>query len=154
MTFNLIFSALLIAALFLSVQISIADFRRRIIPDVYLFPLMLIGLLVISFFPWISTISDSVITAAVGYGIGISVGFIFEKLSHKKNQSSPIGLGDIKLIATGGIWLGSTGLAIAIVISCLLGIIWGLKHKQKYIPFAPFFLTGGILALIGLWFLI
>jgi prepilin signal peptidase PulO-like enzyme (type II secretory pathway) len=63
-------------------------------------------------------------------------------------------MGDVKLLAAGGIWLGTAGLALAIVISCAAGAIWGLAKKQKYIPFAPFFIGGAIMALLAAGFLI
>lgn len=154
MFYHLIFAILLLGSIYCAYKISVADFRRRIIPDVYLFPFLIMGLLIVTFFPWISSVSDSAIAAAFGYSIGTIIGFIFEKTKKQKNEFSPIGMGDVKLLAAGGIWLGMTGLAIAIVISCIIGIIWGLRKKQKYIPFAPFFFIGGILSLISLWFLI
>ncbi|HNY25334.1 MAG TPA: A24 family peptidase [Alphaproteobacteria bacterium] len=154
MFYYLIFAILLLAAAWCAFQMSVSDFRRRIIPDAYLFPFMILGLLVVTFFPWVSSTSDSVIGAAFGYAMGSVVGFIFEKVKKKKGEFSPIGMGDVKLLAAGGIWLGLTGLAMAIIISCIFGGIWGMRKKEKYIPFAPFFFMGGILSLISLWFLV
>ncbi|MBN1324739.1 MAG: prepilin peptidase [Alphaproteobacteria bacterium] len=154
MFYHLILGILLLAGAYCAFQMSVADLRRRIIPDVYLFPFVILGLLVVTFFPWISSPSDSVIAAAFGYALGTIVGFVFEKFKKQKGEFSPIGMGDVKLLAAGGIWLGMTGLATAIAISCIIGGIWGLHKKQKYIPFAPFFFVGGILTLIALRFLI
>lgn len=145
---------LLSAAGFCAYKMSVADLRRRIIPDVYLFPFMLIGLIVVAFFPWFTTPGDSAIAATFGYGLGTIIGHTFEKIKKQPGDYSPIGLGDVKLLGAGGIWLGLTGLAIAIVVSCILGGIWGLVKKQKYIPFAPFFLVGAIIALFIMFFLI
>jgi prepilin signal peptidase PulO-like enzyme (type II secretory pathway) len=144
-----------------------ADLRRRIIPDVYLFPFMLIGMVVVCYFPWVSTPGESAAAAAFGYALSFTVGQIFKKSAEHRSKSAkksdyrlpitdyhPIGLGDVKLLAAGGIWLGTSGLAAAIVISCIVGGIWGLRKKQKYIPYAPFFFIGAIIALIGLWILI
>lgn len=154
--YNIFFFVLLVLSLWFAWKISIADWRRRIIPDVYLFPLLLVGLINITFFPWPVTIAESVIAATAGYILTLLIGFIFEKLrkNNKKDTTSPIGLGDIKLIAVGGIWLGTVGLASALIVACVLGIIWGKRKKQKFIPFAPFFIIGGILSLITMMFLI
>ena len=157
MIFNLFWALLFIGAAWCSWRISAADFRRRIIPDVYLVPLFLIGLLVTAFFPhWICGLHDSVIGATLGYALGSIIGYIFDRIGRKKDPKSdtPIGMGDIKLLATGGLWLGTNGLAIALVLACIFGGIWGKRKKQKFIPFAPFFIAGAILALIAMAFLV
>lgn len=147
MIYYLFFSLVLIGAIFCAVRMATADFKRRIIPDVYLFPFLFAGLLTSVFFPWPITISDAVIGGAMGYCLGLIVGFVFEKI--KPNQKyPPIGMGDIKLLGAGGIWFGTLGLSIAMIISCILAYIWNWKRHDKYIPFAPFFLIGGFLSLI------
>lgn len=153
MIYDIFFIVLLATAIICSWQISVADWRRRIIPDAYLFPLLLIGLVITNFFPWPITPGAGAIAGAFGYLLALVVGMVFEHISSKKSIA-PIGLGDVKLLGTGGIWLGPTGLASALIIACVAGIIWGLRRKQKYIPFAPFFICGGILSLITMLFLI
>ena len=153
MIYNIFFSLVLIGAIFCAFRMATADFRRRIIPDVYLFPFMFAGLLTVTFFPWPVTIGDSVVGGAMGYCLGLIIGFIFERI--KKDQKyPPIGMGDIKLLGAGGIWLGTMGLSIAMIISCVLAFLWNWRKKEKYIPFAPFFLIGGFLSLIIIQFLI
>lgn len=156
MIFNIFFILLLIGAIACSVLISIADFRRRIIPDAYLFPLMLIGLLLIVFFGFPIGIRDGVIGATFGYVMSAVIGFAFDYFIRRRTPDAipPIGMGDIKLICVGGLWLGTTGLSFALIIACLTGAIWARVKNQKFIPFAPFFLTGGILSLIANLFLI
>lgn len=146
------FIILLALAAFLSVKISIADFHRRIIPDAYLFPLMLIGLILISFYSFPINIQTATIGATFGYIMAVITGLAFEKI--KNSDQSPIGMGDIKLMGVGGLWLGTNGLAIALIIACIMGIIWSRQNKQKFIPFAPFFLFGGFLSFIINLFLI
>ena len=153
MIYYIFFTCVLIGAIFCAIRMATADFRRRIIPDVYLFPFLFAGLLTSTFFTWPVTIGDSVVGGAMGYCLGLIVGFVFEKF--KKNQKyPPIGMGDIKLLGAGGIWLGTLGLSIAMIISCVLGMIWNWRHREKYIPFAPFFLIGGFLSLIIIQFLL
>ncbi|MBR5625699.1 MAG: prepilin peptidase [Alphaproteobacteria bacterium] len=156
MIFNIFFIILLTCALILSVLISIADFRRRIIPDAYLFPLMLIGLAIVGFYSYPINIQTATIGAIFGYLLSSIVGFTFDYFMRKRDSNiiSPIGMGDIKLIGVGGLWLGVNGLAYALIIACVVGAIWARIQKQKYVPFAPFFLFGGILSFIGLYFLL
>lgn len=150
MIFDIFFILLILGAITCSALISVADFRHRIIPDAYLFPLMLIGLILIVFFGFPIGIRDAVIGAVFGYILSVLVGFAFDYFIRRKNPSAttPIGMGDIKLIGVGGLWLGTTGLSMTLIIACVLGAIWARHHKQRYIPFAPFFLFGGILSLI------
>ena len=78
---------LLAVSFFCIYKISITDFKRRIIPDMYLYPLTLIGLLFIQY----SLITDyyqSSIASIIGYGLGILIGFIFKK----KSEDTPIGM--------------------------------------------------------------
>ncbi|MBQ0013409.1 MAG: prepilin peptidase [Proteobacteria bacterium] len=152
MFFYIFFVALLLGAIVCAYNISVADFRRRIIPDVYLFPLMLIGLVIVSMFPWVCTLSESVMGAVFGFLLASVIGIIFERV--KKDSAAPIGMGDIKLISVGGLWMGPTGLAIALAGACVFGMLWAHRNKQKYIPFAPFFFMGAILSFIALIFLI
>ena len=147
------FYVILIGAIYCAFRMATNDFKRRIIPDVYLFPFLFAGLLITTFFPWSVSSGDSIIGGAMGYCLGLIVGFIFEKVQ-KKQKYPPIGMGDIKLLGAGGIWLGTIGLAIAMVISCIMSFFWGHRQHQKYIPFAPFFLMGGFLSLIIIQFLI
>lgn len=143
---HIFFIILLALAAFFSIKISIADFRRRIIPDAYLFPLMLIGLILVSFYSFPITIQHAVIGAVFGYSIALVTGIAFEKI--KKSDNAPIGMGDIKLMSVGGLWLGTNGLAIALIVACIIAIIWAKRKQQKFIPFAPFFLFGGFLSFI------
>ncbi|MFQ6777801.1 MAG: prepilin peptidase [Alphaproteobacteria bacterium] len=134
-------------------NIFMADLRRRIIPDVHLFPLLLLGLVVVHTIPWVCTPTESIIGACCGYIIPTITGLIFDKI--KPNSKYPsIGMGDIKLITCGGIWLGTIGLVIAILIASITGLIWGKYKKEKYIPFGPFFIIGGFLSFLIIKFLL
>ncbi len=149
--YNIFFCVLGLIAAWCAWRISVADWRRRIIPDAYLFPMLLIGLIIVVFFPWITGVSDAVIAAVCGYALAAIIGYLFDITKtkhHKHSVVAPIGMGDIKLISVGGIWLGTFGLALALVIACVSGMLWGYIKHQKFIPLAPFFIGGGILSLI------
>ena len=157
MIFYLFLAMLFIGALGCAIAISVADFRRRIIPDAYLWPLFLIGLMVVNVAPhWICSPQAAAFGAFTGYALGALTGFVFDPIRRRKNPNAdtPIGMGDIKLLATGGIWLGVNGLAIALVVSCIFGGIWSMVQRQRFIPFAPFFVAGAIVSLIITAFLL
>ena len=150
------FIILLVIAAILSILISVADFHRRIIPDAYLFPLMLIGLTLIAFYSFPITLQSAVIGGVFGYLMSAIIGAVFDYKLTKQNPDAcaPIGMGDIKLLGVGGMWLGTNGLAIALIIACILGTLWAKSKNQKYIPFAPFFFIGGFLSFITNLFLL
>ena len=150
------FIILLVIAAILSILISVTDFRRRIIPDAYLFPLMLIGLTLIAFYSFPITLQSAVNGGGFGYLMSAIIGAVFDYKLTKQNPDAcaPIGMGDIKLLGVGGMWLGTNGLAIALIIACILGTLWAKNKNQKYIPFAPFFFIGGFLSFITNLFLL
>lgn len=156
MIYYIFFIILLASACWCAWQISVADWRRRIIPDAYLWPLMLAGLLITAFFPWTHGPRGAAIGAVFGYAMAALIGFVFDYFMHRKktDADTPIGMGDIKLMGVGGIWLGTSGLAGALVVACIAGALWSWRRKQKYIPFAPFFIVGAILTLIAMFFLL
>lgn len=132
--------------------------RRRIIPDVYVWPLIMIGLIFACWgYGWWPVSPQSAVSGAVmGYVLTFLIGLLFDYINRHDttNSYSAIGFGDIKFIATGGVWLGIEYLGIGLVLSCILGMIWGLWHKQRYIPFGTFFSIGIIWSLIQMFFLI
>lgn len=156
MFFTIFFIFLLLAAITCATLLSITDFRRRIIPDAYLFPLMLIGLTLVVFYGWPIRVTDATIGAVFGYILSTTIGFIFDWHMRRKDSNAivPIGMGDIKLISIGGLWMGTTGLSIALFIACIGGAIWARTQNQRYIPFGPFFVIGAILSLLVITFLL
>ena len=156
MIWQIFFIILLAVALWCAWKISVADLRRRIIPDAYLWPLFLIGLLITNWWPWIISPRMAATSAVFGYALAAGIGFIFDVIRRRTNPNAetPIGLGDIKLIATGGLWLGIQGLGLALIVACITGGAWARAKHQRYIPFAPFFVVGAILSLITMAFLL
>ena len=135
-------------------RMAVTDWRRRIIPDVYLFPTLITGLIFATFCPWWPTdISSAVIGGTFGYALAAIVGVLFAR-RHRDDEFPPIGMGDIKLIMTGGLWMGTTGLAWALALTCVAASVWARRNHAKYIPFAPFFIISGILAFIATTFLL
>lgn len=155
MIYYIFYIILILLAVYCAIKISVADFSRRIIPDAYLFPLLLIGLCLIAFFPYPIELRDAVIGAIFGYITTTIIGITYDYTHrHKKNTYPPIGMGDIKLISIGGLWLGVYGLSIALIISCVCGAIWARINHAKYIPFGPFFLLGVFLSFFTNTFLL
>ena len=60
------FAVLILMALGLTYKIAQTDMRRRIIPDGYLFPLLIIGVIVTTFYPWPVQIESGAVGMAFG----------------------------------------------------------------------------------------
>ena len=88
--YNISFIVLLAVSAWLAWRISVADWRRRIIPDAYLFPLLLIGLIIIAFFPWFTGIGDAVIAAVCGYTLAAIIGYLFDITKTKNHKNSVV----------------------------------------------------------------
>jgi len=155
---------LILIAVYCAVMMAVWDMRARLIPDVFLFPFLLAGLLLCDRLPWIAFgLDESAVAGAIGYGVGFVLNIIFKRINSKKEKkknrtlrpttndqrlttNEPIGMGDIKLLAAGGIWMGITGMSIALVAACVFGGLWALARRQRYVPLAPFFLAGMVVA--------
>lgn len=84
-----------------------------------------------------------IIGAMVGYILFVLVAFLYKRVRGRE------GLGDAKLMAAAGAWVGWEGLPSVIMIAALLGIIvgvlWGWKNgrelsttKNSFGPFLSF----------------
>jgi len=79
--------------------------------------------------------TEHIIAGTAGYILGYILSFALRK-------KEALGFGDVKLLAVAGVWLGIDGLSLASIYACVLGVIWGIAKKQKFVPFAPFLFMG------------
>lgn len=89
--------------------------------------------------------------------------FMLRTIANHIYKQDALGLGDVKLITAGGLWLGIEGIFIAIIIGATAGVIQGLaiiiksqiKYKRKLhlkdlqIPAGPAFSFG--MVCVGIW---
>ena len=141
-----------IALIFVLVYLAYIDLRSFRLPDVITLPLILSGLLV-SGFSNLGFISfqDSVI----GTILGFSSLWLLNSLYRLAKQRDGIGMGDAKLLAALGAWLGWFALPSILLMASLTGLIGGLIwlqwHKQNHrsaFPFGPFLAIAGIIELL------
>ena len=135
---NLIFLATLVALAFI-------DYDTMRLPDVLTLPLLGIGLLGAFLLPgqpsgWVS------LASAVG------IGGLFWLIATFYPRG--MGMGDVKLVAAMGAFLGFPEIFLAIFLASLMGSLVGMgllllhKHQsKKHLPFGPFLSAGGIAAL-------
>ncbi|MBU0455375.1 MAG: A24 family peptidase [Gammaproteobacteria bacterium] len=140
---GLLFTWLLIAITFI-------DLEHQIIPDVLTYPLLWIGL-TYSCFGLFSNSRDAILGAAIAYLFFWVLGKAFYWVTKKEG----IGHGDYKLLAAVGAWLGWELLPLVLLLSGLLGIVFGggfllirKLSKNTPIPFGPFIALAAWVALI------
>ncbi len=151
--FLFLFTAALIAIAFI-------DLQHKIIPELISIPGILVGL-VFSFFPSaLVPPLDSLIGTVGGGGFLLLVAYGYEKVTGDEGM----GMGDVKLLAMIGAWMGWKALPFIILISSLSGaaiggllIILARKGRKYRIPFGPFLALGALGFLffgdeITLWF--
>ena len=136
---NLVFVALLLALSF----IDLDTFR---LPDVLTLPLLGIGLLGALLLPGSPTGWESLLSA-------LGAGGLFWGIARVYPQG--MGLGDVKLIAALGAFLGFPSIFLAVFVGSLVGAVFGIfflftgqKHFGQQIPFGPYLALGAMLTLL------
>lgn len=133
------------------VAIAAADLETMLIPDALSLPLIPLGLLLTA-----ATAPDGQAWAALAlHGIAAAAGYLLvwglALLWRRMRGIDAIGLGDAKLLAAAGAWVGPAGLPgvllYASVAGLLAALIWqGLKGGRLQagmaIPFGPFLALG------------
>jgi len=132
--------------------LSYVDLRSFRLPDFITLPLIIAGLL----FNFLSPssfvdITDSMAGALIGYG---SL-WLLNCLYRLVKRQDGIGMGDAKLLAALGAWLGWAALPSILLIASISGFIGGmiyLKWRQQSshhpFPFGPFLAFAGIIELL------
>ncbi|MGF1779352.1 prepilin peptidase [Vibrio nomapromontoriensis] len=148
-----LYSVALIAFTFTLIAATFIDLDTMLLPDQLTLPLMWAGISLALF--GISPISlmDSVIGAMLGYLCLWSVYWAFKLLTGKEGM----GYGDFKLLAALGAWLGWAHLPIIVLLSSVVGVIFGLiqlrlqkKGIDMAFPFGPYLaIAGWVCALWG-----
>ena len=142
-----------ITALFFTwtlIALTLIDIHKQLLPDNLTLPLMWLGLL-LAVFGVFTDIQSSLIGAMAGYLILWIVFHGFKLITGKEGM----GYGDFKLLAALGAWLGWEFLPQIILLSSVVGTIFGLgmiatgkTEMQNRIPFGPYLAIAGWFALI------
>ncbi|EPZ7319182.1 prepilin peptidase [Vibrio mimicus] len=140
----LLFSYVLIAATFI-------DLDTMLLPDQLTLPLLWSGIALALFGLSPVSLTDAVIGAMAGYLSLWSIYWLFKLLTGKEGM----GYGDFKLLAALGAWLGWQQLPVIVLLSSVVGLLFGLiqlrLQKQgidKAFPFGPYLAIAGWIALL------
>jgi len=138
------------ASIFFSVLLisSVIDLRHMIIPDQLSLGLVVTTPLVVWLIPGY-TWHDALIGVLAGGGILYLIAWIYWVL----RKSAGMGMGDVKLLAGIGGWLGWQSIFPTILYSSILGSVTGIiimlirgkKDLRFEIPFGPFLAIGALL---------
>ncbi|HVR99960.1 MAG TPA: prepilin peptidase [Thermoanaerobaculia bacterium] len=143
--------AALAAALFccLMVVLAMIDLEHMILPDRITLPGIAVGLALQPFLPW-GGWRPALIGAALGAGILIAVWGLWYMVRREEGM----GLGDVKMLALIGAFLGWKGVLVALFFSTLAGATvglvlmrWGSLEMRSKLPFGTFLALGGLVAL-------
>lgn len=131
------------------VALTFIDLDHKLLPDDIVLPTLWIGL-TINLVPIFTDTRSAVIGAIAGYLIFWIVFQVFLRLTGKEGM----GYGDFKLLSLLGAWLGWQYLPQIVLISTLIGSVFGIviMIKQRAggslaIPFGPYIALAGWLAL-------
>lgn len=138
------FTFTLIAATFI-------DLDTMLLPDQLTLPLTWAGIVLALIGISPVTLQESVIGAIAGYLCLWSVYWGFKLLTGKEGM----GYGDFKLLAALGAWLGWQYLPMIILLSSVVGVLFGLvqlrlqkKGIEKPFPFGPYLAIAGWVSLL------
>ena len=127
------------------IALSGIDFHTQLLPDSLNYPLLWLGLL-LSLWTMFTTPNLSIIGAVVGYLSLWSVYWLFKLLTGKEGM----GYGDFKLLAAMGAWMGPSALLPIILLSSLIGALFGVVliatrklGREVPMPFGPFIAAAG-----------
>jgi leader peptidase (prepilin peptidase) / N-methyltransferase len=147
------------AFLWTLLALAVIDMETLLLPDSLTLGLLWMGLLV-ALTEARLPLDVAVIGAVAGYVSLAAVAWAYARLAGREG----LGLGDAKLLAALGAWLGWTVLPLLVLLASVMallvgGVLMGLGRADRHtaLPFGPFLALAGVAALfwgeqwIGLW---
>ncbi|MFO1370975.1 MAG: A24 family peptidase [Candidatus Competibacteraceae bacterium] len=129
---------------------SVIDFHHQLLPDTLTLPLLWAGLGA-ALLGCFTDLHSAVVGAMVGY---LSLWLVYQAFRLLTNKEG-MGYGDFKLLAALGAWTGWQYLLTIIILSSLVGAVFGLtlillrgRDRSIPMPFGPFLATAGWITLL------
>ncbi len=127
------------------IALSAIDFEQFRLPDSITLPLIVLGVAIATVFQWDDPLVR-IASAAAGFAVLFGAGWLYHALRGRQG----LGLGDAKLFAASGAWLGANGLPSVLLYGCGLALVYALALKLRdrgtslasAIPFGPFLAAG------------
>jgi leader peptidase (prepilin peptidase)/N-methyltransferase len=150
-----------VAALFTALLLALAmiDYDHMILPDVLTYPGIALGILLQPLVPWArlwdgpwGAMAGAALGALLGSGLLLAVWIAWYLWRHEEGM----GLGDVKMLAFIGAFLGWKGVLVSLFAAALLGSVVGLTlmafrglDLKAKLPFGVFLALGGLIALFA-----
>ncbi|MEZ5857769.1 MAG: prepilin peptidase [Geminicoccaceae bacterium] len=120
--------------------LALIDAAHGRLPDILTLPLALAGPLVAALAPLPGLVPP--LEGLLGAGLGFALFWAIGRLYAAWRGQEGLGLGDAKLLAAAGAWLGPPGLAPTILVAAITGLVaaWlgGRRRGGDAIAFGPF----------------
>lgn len=125
--------------------LALIDLELWLLPDALTLPLIAGGLLLAAgnaaglfYLRTPATLLDAVLGAGLGYASFALLGWLYRRLRGREG----LGLGDAKLLAAAGAWVGAGLLPVVVLLGALLGLGFAVLQKgplraETAIPFGP-----------------
>ncbi|MDO5440386.1 MAG: prepilin peptidase [Erysipelotrichaceae bacterium] len=128
------------------IVVSFIDYKTYTIPDV----LVVLGVTNLFIFKGINIniLINGLLIGSFMFIIRFVMNHVLKARSSDSNNNESMGLGDIKLITMLGCYVSLYGSFIAILISCIVGIVFVIFMKKKTIPFGPSICIGYLITLL------
>lgn len=140
-------SWLLLATLYTCffIVIFFIDIEHQLVLDRVIYPAIVVALLAIPFAPGHSA-KELLLGGLIGFVLLFLIVFAYP---------AGMGMGDVKLATFVGLVVGFPSVFVALLLSFVAGglvggglLLTGLKGRKDPIPFAPFLVTGGMIAML------
>ncbi len=118
---------------------SVIDARRLLLPDLITLPLLASGLALALLEP--PGLPERLLGAAAGFLAFAGIGLLYRRWRGRDG----LGLGDAKLLAAAGAWVGWTALPSVVLLAAVGGLVWSFATRQaadRPLPFGPFLAVG------------
>ncbi len=150
----------LLGGVLLLMILSVIDLKTFLLPNIYVAPFALLA-------PLFHFTTNFYYLDPQGIILGGSLGFlilyVIRAAGNKYYGQDSLGLGDVKLLGAGGLWLGYEGVLMAMTLGAFAGLIHGLIYaviikiktgnplniRRLIIPAGPGFAIG--IVLVGGW---
>jgi leader peptidase (prepilin peptidase)/N-methyltransferase len=138
--------ALGLVFVFTLLAVTLTDLERRVIPNKILLAAAIAGVAIAAFGDP-SSLPERVLAAAAAGGLLFLVVLAYPR---------GMGLGDVKLTALMGFYLGrnvAPAVLVALLLGSLVGLVMIARHgaaaRKQAIPFGPFLAVGGVVGLLA-----